>query len=116
MYYSVYEFLSMFVSLRALLKKQNDGVIEGKITRSLFASAQITACNRRLARIFETETDKVCTHTMRKLYAHMAFITHAGEDDNEFYYVYNLSAHDDENPAAVLAYLCGRLDDQSPIR
>jgi hypothetical protein len=81
----------MFFSLRALLKKQNDRVIEGEITRGLFANTQRVTCNRKLARIFDTETDKVCTHTLRKLYAHMAFITHAGVDDDEFDYELHLS-------------------------
>jgi hypothetical protein len=106
----------MFVSLRALLKRDDDRVIEGKITRLHFANTQVFACNRRLASIFERETDKVVTHTLRKLYVHMAFITHASDDDVEFDYVFNLLAHDDESVQAVLAYLCVRLDDQSPIR
>jgi hypothetical protein len=91
-------------------------VIEGKYTRLSFTNSKITSCNRRLARIFDPETDKVCTHTLRKLYAHMAFITHASEDDVEVDYVFKLLAHDDESVEAVLAYLCVRLDDQSPIR
>ncbi len=116
MYYSVCEFLSMFVSLRALLKKDDGKVTEGKKTRSTFTNSKNTACNCRLARIFETETDKVCTHTLRKLYAHMAFITHAHKDDDEFDHILNLLAHDDERVEAVLAYTCVRLDDQSPIK
>ncbi len=110
------EFLSMFVSLRALLKNDNDRVIEGKNPRLQFTNTKITAFNRRLAIIFENETDKVCTHLLRKLYAHMAFITHAGEDDDEFEYVFSLLGHDDESVESVIAYLCVRLDDQSPIR
>ncbi len=65
--------------------------MEGKNERLTFTHNKTQACTRRLARIFETETDKVCTHTLRKLYVHMAFITHAGEDDDEFDYELHLS-------------------------
>jgi hypothetical protein len=98
------------------MKKDNNKVLEGKITRKRFVAYKTKTFNRRLAIIFATETEEVRTHTMRKLHAHMAFIPHADEDSDEFEYVFGLLAHDNESVHSVLAYLCVRLDDPSPIR
>ena len=109
MYYSVSVFLSMFNAMRNLVKEDNYLVETNENTRQNFMDAKYGRINERLHKFFESESEKVTTHLMRKIYACMAYNSLTDRETvEELAYVANILGHDLKKLilSTTLPYLC----------
>jgi hypothetical protein len=76
--YSVDKFLEFMTKMRAMIKPQLRNVKNGKITHYEFSQDNNSKINRRITKLLG---ERKASHTLRKIYAALAYQQYANKDD-----------------------------------